>query len=123
MQKIELGQQKPKEFMDEMMETVISDLNKPLKSNNISTISICALFYQINLVNFFSKNCFTYLGYKYLEKAISMSSVGCNIITAILVVLSMTIAINFVFGIGMILKKLNKKFHNFIIQKFLVINH
>ena len=30
--KIELGQQKPKEFMDEIMETVISDLKKPLKS-------------------------------------------------------------------------------------------
>ena len=29
--KIELGQQKQKEFMDEMMETVISDLKKPLK--------------------------------------------------------------------------------------------
>ena len=28
-QKIELGQHKSKEFMDEMMETVISDLNKP----------------------------------------------------------------------------------------------
>ena len=34
-QKIELGQQKSKEFMDEMMETVISDLNKPLNSKNI----------------------------------------------------------------------------------------
>ena len=34
LKKIELGQQKPKEFMDKMMETVISDLNKPLKSNN-----------------------------------------------------------------------------------------
>ena len=31
-QKIELGEQKPKEFMDEIMETVISDLKKPLKS-------------------------------------------------------------------------------------------
>ena len=31
-QKIELGQQKSKEFMDEMMETVISDLNKPLET-------------------------------------------------------------------------------------------
>ena len=31
-QKIQLGQQKPKEFMDEIMETVISDLKKPLKS-------------------------------------------------------------------------------------------
>ena len=30
-QKIELGQQKPKEFMDVMMDTVISDLIKPLK--------------------------------------------------------------------------------------------
>ena len=29
-QKIEFGQQKSKEFMDEMMETVISDLNKPM---------------------------------------------------------------------------------------------
>ena len=33
--RIKLGQQKPKEFMDEMMETVISDLNKPLNSKNI----------------------------------------------------------------------------------------
>ena len=33
--KIELGQMEPKEFMDEMMETVISDLNKPLNSKNI----------------------------------------------------------------------------------------
>ena len=30
-QKIEFGQQQPKEFMDEMMETVISDLIKPFK--------------------------------------------------------------------------------------------
>ena len=30
--KIELGQMKPKEFMDEMMETVISDLSMPLKN-------------------------------------------------------------------------------------------
>ena len=37
-QKIELGQQKPKEFMDEIMETVILDLNKPLKSNKIMII-------------------------------------------------------------------------------------
>ena len=33
-QKIELGQQKSKEFMDEIMETVVSELNKPLKSNH-----------------------------------------------------------------------------------------
>ena len=39
-QKIELGQQKPKEFMDEIMETVISDLNKPIIStNNLEKIS------------------------------------------------------------------------------------
>ena len=39
-QKIELGEQKPKEFMDEMMETVISDLNKPIIStNNLEKIS------------------------------------------------------------------------------------
>ena len=38
-QKIELGQQKPKEFMDEIMETVVSDLNKPLKSNNFKSFS------------------------------------------------------------------------------------
>ena len=30
-QKIEFGKQKSKEFMDEMMETVISDLKSPLK--------------------------------------------------------------------------------------------
>ena len=34
-QKIELGQQKPKEFTDEIMETVVSDMNKPLKSNDM----------------------------------------------------------------------------------------
>ena len=33
--RIKLGQQETKEFMDEMMETVISDLNKPLNSKNI----------------------------------------------------------------------------------------
>ena len=38
-QKIELGQQMPKEFMDEIMETVVSDLNKP-KSNNPLSIPI-----------------------------------------------------------------------------------
>ena len=34
-QKIELGQQKPKEFTDEIMETIVSDMNKPLNSKNI----------------------------------------------------------------------------------------
>ena len=40
LQKIELGQQKPKEFMDKMMETVISDLSdlKKPKSNHIFKI-------------------------------------------------------------------------------------
>ena len=40
LQKIELGQQKPKEFMDKIMETVISDLSdlKKPKSNHIFKI-------------------------------------------------------------------------------------
>ena len=38
LQKIELGQQKSREFMDEIMATVISDLDKPLASNNILSI-------------------------------------------------------------------------------------
>ena len=42
--KIELGQQMPKEFMDEIMETVVSDLNKPLSSNDISNISTHIIF-------------------------------------------------------------------------------
>ena len=46
-QKIELGQQLPKEFMDEIMETVVSDLSKP-KSNNCKH-SLAAL--QIYFLN------------------------------------------------------------------------
>ena len=33
-QRIELGKQEPKEFVDEMLETVISDLNQPFKVEN-----------------------------------------------------------------------------------------
>ena len=32
--RIKVGQQEPKEFMDEMMETVISDLNKPSETGS-----------------------------------------------------------------------------------------
>ena len=46
-QKIELGQQMPKEFMDEIMETVVSDLKKPLKSNNIFCINDYHITQQI----------------------------------------------------------------------------
>ena len=54
-QKIELGQQKPKEFMDEIMETVVSDLNKPLKSNHfkISSTGLCISILLI--INLFPK--------------------------------------------------------------------
>ena len=46
--KIKFGQQKHKEFMDEMMETVISDLKKPMETgpslrNIISKHLICTL--------------------------------------------------------------------------------
>ena len=50
-----MGQQNPKEFMDQMMETVISDLNKPMKIEHsfeskdyysIYTLPECALGYK-----------------------------------------------------------------------------
>ena len=71
-QKIELGQQKPKEFMDEIMETVISDLNKPLKSNSLLRI----------------------------EKTLSNELLGCTFFTGFLTVFSIIFALNFFFGIG-----------------------
>ena len=71
-QKIELGQQKPKEFMDEIMETVISDLNKPLKSNSLLRI----------------------------EKTLSHELLGCTFITGFLTIFSIIFALNFFFGIG-----------------------
>ena len=49
-QKIELGQQKPKEFMDEIMATVIIDLNKPLglKSINLLNIQFSTFFDKLS---------------------------------------------------------------------------
>ena len=54
------------------METVISDLNKPLKSNRLLRI----------------------------EKTLSNELLGCTFITGFLTVFSIIFALNFFFGIG-----------------------
>ena len=46
---IELGQQKPKEFMDKMMETIISDLEKPKRKHLFKSLQIVCVFF-IDLV-------------------------------------------------------------------------
>ena len=43
--RIELGKQEPKEFVDEMLETVISDLNQPFKvENSFESKEDCAIY-------------------------------------------------------------------------------
>ena len=93
-QKIELGQQKSKEFMDEIMETVVSDLDQPLISKN------CFYSCSFRFIIYINYIVFTFLGYRSFEKAVSFGSFGCNIIAGSLVILTMLFALNFIFGIG-----------------------
>ena len=92
-QKIELGEHIPKEFMDEIMETVISDLNKPLQRNNSRNIKKEFIKYEKGFIKYSGnmKNMFI----KY----------WCNTITALLIALSVSLALNFVFGFGKICRQ------------------
>ena len=88
----------PKEFMDEIMDTVVSDLNKPKSKNLLCIPFLYDLWGQKYLLIKF--NNLTYQGYRYFEKTVSIGSFGCNIITGLLVAFSVIFALNFVFGIG-----------------------
>ena len=52
-EKIELGNQKPKEFMDEILETVISDLNKPFNIKGIVYYNSATIGTQPSCHNWF----------------------------------------------------------------------
>ena len=84
MKRIELGQQEPKEFMDEMMESVIFDLdlNKPLDIENPNF-----------LLNSY---------YSFIQNTLGKSSVNnmLSCITGIFIILNMVFVMNYAFGIG-----------------------
>ena len=70
--RIKLGQKEPKEFMDEMMDTVISDLKQPLENKNHE-------FYVITFNQLYNL-------------------LSC--ITGIFIVINMIFVINYALGIG-----------------------
>ena len=76
--RIKLGQKEPKEFMDEMMDTVISDLREPLENKKYD--------FQVNFTSYLPS---TNVPYNLL-----------SFITGIFIVINMIFVINYAFGIG-----------------------
>ena len=93
MQRIKLGEDASKEFMDEMMDTVISDINLPTSfiiDQRSKSKKMWKPKYGLELI---------YIQITFAGKLINWNF-GISILTKISILMSLAISVNFAFGLG-----------------------